>query len=204
PSPPPRRAPARPPPAGSWPPRASCGRGGGAWPCSRPPPAGAAPPERPPRTRSPPPSCRRRSGRRAARGSPPPPLTPPPLPPPPRADRPRASYPPPIIHAADVPSAVFDRIGDVAGWPVVLLGLAALLVGLWKRPLDAAVVFPLGLLVALFLVASRGQVSRDDVGRMLSALCLFAAAGGGALLGGLPTRVRAVALPATVAVCAIA
>ena len=76
--------------------------------------------------------------------------------------------------------------------------------GLVRRPLDAAVLFPLALAAALLLVATRGQVSRDDLGRMLSALCLFCAAGGGALLGGLPAQVRRVALPAAVALCAAA
>ena len=119
-------------------------------------------------------------------------------------DRYDDAYHPPILHAGDIPQAVWDRIPDVVGWPLLLLGLAALIVGLLRRPLDAAVLFPLALALALLLVASRGQVSRDDLGRMLSALCLFCAAGGGALLGGLPAEIRRAALPAAVALCALA
>jgi hypothetical protein len=119
-------------------------------------------------------------------------------------DRYDDAYHPPILHAGDIPHAVWDRIPDVLGWPLLLLGLAALVAGLLRRPLDAAVLFPLALAAALLLVASRGQVSADDLGRMLSALCLFCAAGGGALLGGLPADVRRVALPLGVAVCALA
>ncbi len=119
-------------------------------------------------------------------------------------DRYDDAYHPPILHAGDIPQAVWDRIPDVLGWPLLLLGLAALVVGLLRRPLDAAVLFPLALVAALLLVASRGQVSRDDLGRMLSALCLFCAAGGGALLGGLPAEIRRAALPAAVALCALA
>ena len=48
----------------------------------------------------------------------------------------------------DLPEAVWDRVGDVTGWPVALLGLAALVAGLRRMPRDAAVVFPLALVAA--------------------------------------------------------
>ena len=46
-----------------------------------------------------------------------------------------------------------------------------------RRPYDAGVVFPIALVLALALVVARGQISADDVGRMLTALAVFAAAG---------------------------
>ena len=55
--------------------------------------------------------------------------------------------------------------------------VAALAVGVKQRPFDAAVVFPVALVVALLVVVARGQISADDVGRMLTALAVFAAAG---------------------------
>jgi hypothetical protein len=84
---------------------------------------------------------------------------------------------PPLLHLSGLPSAVIDRVGDVSTWPVALLAVASLAFGLKQRPLDAAVVFPLALVVALGFVVARGQISGDDVGRMLSALAVFAAAG---------------------------
>jgi hypothetical protein len=84
---------------------------------------------------------------------------------------------PPLLHLSELPGAVTDRIGDVATWPVALLALASLAVGLRRRPLDAGVVFPLALVAALAMVVARGQISGDDVGRMLTALAVFAAAG---------------------------
>ena len=86
-------------------------------------------------------------------------------------------FQPPLLHLSDLPSAVIERVGDVSTWPVALLALAALVFGLKQRPLDAAVVFPLALVVALLVVVARGQISADDVGRMLTALAVFAAAG---------------------------
>jgi hypothetical protein len=76
-----------------------------------------------------------------------------------------------------MPGAVIERVGDVATWPVALLALAALAVGFRRRPFDAAVVFPVALALALIVVVARGQISDDDVGRMLTALAVFAAAG---------------------------
>ncbi len=46
-----------------------------------------------------------------------------------------------------------------------------------RRPFDAAIVFPVALILALLTVVVRGQISADDVGRMLTALAVFAAAG---------------------------
>jgi hypothetical protein len=84
---------------------------------------------------------------------------------------------PPLLHLADLPGAVVERVGDVATWPVALLGLASIVIGLGRRPYDAAIVFPIALVFALALVVARGQISGDDVGRMLTALAVFAAAG---------------------------
>jgi hypothetical protein len=88
-----------------------------------------------------------------------------------------ARFHPPLLHLSELPGAVIDRSGDVATWPVALLALAALLVGLKQRPLDAGVVFPLALVAAIAIVVARGQISADDVGRMLTALAVFSAAG---------------------------
>jgi hypothetical protein len=84
---------------------------------------------------------------------------------------------PPLLHLSHMPGAVVARVGDVSTWPVALLALAALAFGIKQRPRDAAVVFPLALVVALGIVVARGQISADDVGRMLTALAVFAAAG---------------------------
>jgi hypothetical protein len=84
---------------------------------------------------------------------------------------------PPLLHLSDLPGAVADRVGDVSTWPVGLLAVAALAVGLRRRPRDAGVVFPIALVAALAVVVVRGQISADDVGRMLTALAVFAAAG---------------------------
>ena len=84
---------------------------------------------------------------------------------------------PPLLHLVDLPGAVVERVGDVATWPVALLGLASIVIGLGRRPYDAAIVFPIALVLALALVVARGQISADDVGRMLTALAVFAAAG---------------------------
>ncbi|HET6171010.1 MAG TPA: hypothetical protein VFD90_00290 [Gaiellales bacterium] len=84
---------------------------------------------------------------------------------------------PPLLHLSELPSAVIDRVGDVSTWPVALLAVAALAVGIKQRPTDAGVVFPLALVLALCIIVVRGQISADDVGRMLTALAVFAAAG---------------------------
>jgi hypothetical protein len=84
---------------------------------------------------------------------------------------------PPLLHLSDLPSAITERVGDVSTWPVALLALAALAFGLERRPRDAGVVFPVALVLALLVVVARGQISGDDLGRMLTALAVFAAAG---------------------------
>ena len=84
---------------------------------------------------------------------------------------------PPLLQLSNLPGAVVDRVGDVSTWPVALLALVALAVGVKRRPQDAGVVFPVALVAALAVVVVRGQISADDVGRMLTALAVFAAAG---------------------------
>ena len=70
-------------------------------------------------------------------------------------------FQPPLLHLSGLPRRVIERVGDVSTWPVALLALAALAFGLEQRPLDAAVVFPLALVVALLVVVARGP----DLGR---------------------------------------
>ena len=93
-----------------------------------------------------------------------------------------ARFHPPLLHLTGLPEAVVARVGDVSTWPVALLALAALAFGFRSRPFDAAVVFPSALILALAVVVVRGQISADDVGRMLTALAVFAAAGAAAAL----------------------
>ena len=88
-----------------------------------------------------------------------------------------ARFHPPLLSLSGLPGAVLDRVGDVSTWPVALLGVVALAVGATRRPFDAGVVFPVALILALVVVVARGQISGDDLGRMLSALAVFAAAG---------------------------
>ena len=76
---------------------------------------------------------------------------------------------PPLLHLTGLPGAVVERVGDVSTWPVAVLAVAALAVGLSKRPYDAAVVFPVALVLALARRRARA-ISADDVGRMLTAL----------------------------------
>ena len=86
-------------------------------------------------------------------------------------------FTPPLLSLTGLPDAVMERVGDVSTWPVALLALGALAGGLSRRPFDAGVVFPVALILALLVVVARGQISADDVGRMLTALAVFAAAG---------------------------
>jgi hypothetical protein len=109
---------------------------------------------------------------------------------------------PPLLHLSGLPEAVIARVGDVSTWPVALLGVAALALGVRARPLDAAVVFPVALVLALVVVVVRGQISADDVGRMLTALAVFAAAGAAVALASHDAGVLRGAL-AVVAVAAV-
>ena len=107
---------------------------------------------------------------------------------------------PPLLSLSALPGAVIDRVGDVTTWPVALLGVAALVVGARRRPLDAGIVFPLALAAALLVVVARGQISGDDVGRMLTALAVFAAVGAAVALA----QHNAGALRGSLAVVAVA
>ncbi len=95
---------------------------------------------------------------------------------------------PPLLSLSALPGAVVDRVGDVTTWPVALLGVAALAVGATRRPFDAGIVFPVALVAALLVVVARGQISGDDVGRMLTALAVFAAAGAAVVLAAAQRR----------------
>ena len=88
-----------------------------------------------------------------------------------------ARFHPVQIGLAGLPSAAAGRVADVCGWAVLVLAVAALVVGLRRRPLDAAVAFPVALVAAVAIEVARGQVSESDVSRMLTALALFAAVG---------------------------
>jgi len=112
-----------------------------------------------------------------------------------------ARFHPPLLHFSGLPEAVISRVGDVSTWPVALLGLVALAAGLRGRLYDdAAVVFPLALVLALVVVVARGQISADDIGRMLTALAVFAAAGAAVAL----SQHTAGALRSSLAVVAVA
>ena len=84
---------------------------------------------------------------------------------------------PPLLHLSGLPGAVVERVGDVSTWPVALLAVAALVFGLKQRPLRRGRRLPARARGGARIVVVRGQISADDVGRMLTALAVFAAAG---------------------------
>jgi hypothetical protein len=98
-----------------------------------------------------------------------------------------ARFHPVEIGLSGLPGATASRVVDVCGWVVLVLALAALVRGLRRRPLDAAVVFPVALAVAVAIEVARGQVSESDLSRMLTALALFAAVGAAVTLAQAPT-----------------
>ena len=85
-----------------------------------------------------------------------------------------------ILKLDALPHAVLHRIGDVSTWPIAAIGLITLAVALYRKPLDVAVVFPLALAAVVVFECATDKISKDDLGRMLTALAVFAAAGAGA------------------------
>ena len=97
-------------------------------------------------------------------------------------DRYVARFHPPQIALLDLPSAAASRVDDMLGWPTVVLAVVALAAGLARRPLDPAVVYPVALALALGVAVARDQVTADALGRMLTALALFACVGAAAAI----------------------
>jgi hypothetical protein len=115
-------------------------------------------------------------------------------------DRYDARFHPPHISYGDLASALADRVDPTLGWPLLVLALAALAVGLARHPFEPAEAFALALVALLLVQVGRGAVTNDDIGRMLTVLGLLGAAGGAAMLAQLPGR----ALPVAVAALCLA
>ena len=112
-----------------------------------------------------------------------------------------------IISLSELPHKLAHVIPGVTTWPTVIVALAALVVVLWRRPLDVAVVFPLVLVAVFVFETATGRITEDSIRRMLTGLAVFAAAGAGATtawLGryarGIPAVVLVIAIPVLAAV----
>ena len=68
---------------------------------------------------------------------------------------------PPLLHLTDLPGAVIERVGDVATWPVALLGLASIVIGLGAPALRRRHRLP----ARARLRARAGRGPRSDLGR---------------------------------------
>jgi hypothetical protein len=101
----------------------------------------------------------------------------------------------------DVPGELRRLIPDLVGWPLVLLGLAALGAGLRRRATDPAVLFPLALALGLLVELRLGLIGVEPLGRYALALSLFLPAGAGIVLAGAPGRARLPVLAAGTIVC---
>jgi hypothetical protein len=115
-------------------------------------------------------------------------------------DRYDARFHPPHIAIGDLASTLVHRVDPTLGWPLLALGLAALVTSLVRRPLEPAAAFAVALIALLVVQVARGAVTNDDLGRMLTVLALLGAAGGAALLASLPGRI----LPAVAVVACLA
>jgi hypothetical protein len=115
-------------------------------------------------------------------------------------DRYDARFHPPEISLGELASTLAHRVDPTLGWPLLVLALVALGVGIARRPLEPALVFAVALAALLVVQVGRGAVTNDDLGRMLTVLGLLAAAGGAAVLGSLPGRL----LPAAAVVVCLA
>ncbi len=89
-----------------------------------------------------------------------------------------------------LPHAVVNRVGDVSTWPIAVIGVIALVAALYRKPLDVAVVFPLALSAVIVFECATDKISKDDLGRMMTALAVFAAAGAGAGVASLARHLR--------------
>jgi hypothetical protein len=103
-------------------------------------------------------------------------------------DRYDARFHPPHISYGGLATALFHRVDPTLGWPLLAFALAALFVGLTRRPFEPGAIFALALILLLIVQVGRGAVTSDDLGRMLTVLGLLGAAGGAALIGRLPGR----------------
>ena len=99
----------------------------------------------------------------------------------------------PVSKLPEIAERVISRD---AGWPLFALAVVALLVGLRRRPLDAAVVFPIAIALGLLLQIELEMVGIQSFYRYVVGLLLFAAAGAGIVLGSIPGRFRFVGIGA--------
>jgi hypothetical protein len=97
---------------------------------------------------------------------------------------------------SELPEIAERVISRDAGWPLFALAVVSLLVGLRRRPLDAAVVFPIAIALGLLLQIELEMVGIQSFYRYVVGLLLFAAAGAGIALGSIPGRFRLVGIGA--------
>ena len=100
-----------------------------------------------------------------------------------------------------LPELFRHLIPELVGWPLVLLGLAALVAGLRRRPLDPAVVFPVALVVGLLVEVQLGLIGAEPLGRYAVGVFLFLPAGAGIVLAQAPGAARLPVLAAGTVVC---
>jgi hypothetical protein len=101
----------------------------------------------------------------------------------------------------DVPGELRQLIPDLVGWPLVLLGLAALAAGVRRRATDPAVLFPLALALGLLIELRLGLIGTVPLGRYALPLFLFLPAGAGIVLARAPGRARLPVLAAGTIAC---
>ena len=100
-----------------------------------------------------------------------------------------------------LPELFRHLIPELVGWPLVVLGLAALGAGARKRPLDLAVVFPIALLLGLLVEVQLGLIGAEPLGRYAVGLFLFLPAGAAIIISRAPGAARLPVLAAGTAVC---
>ena len=105
------------------------------------------------------------------------------------------------VPLGELPGILARLIPDLVGWPLVALGLAGFALGLRRRPLDPAVVFPLALALALLLELRLGLIGEQPLGRYGVGLALFLAPGAAIVLARAPGRARLPALAAGLVLC---
>lgn len=105
------------------------------------------------------------------------------------------------VPVQDVPALVERVAPSVLGWPLVALGLVALLAGLVRRPGDPAVVFPLAIAAGLVLELQLEYIGAQTIERYGLVLFLFFPVGAGVVLASVPGRARLPAVVVGVALC---
>ncbi len=90
----------------------------------------------------------------------------------------------------NVPHLFRHLIPELVGWPLLLLGLAALVAGLRRRPLDPAVLFPLALVLGLLIELQLGLIGAEPLGRYAVGVFLFLPAGAAIVLAHAPGKAR--------------